>query len=102
MYSRVGSLLEGVCVLLDNKLPQEATILGRAMFTDSLYLMEIAARGADERAELILGLQHQTITEYEQLERHAVGLGMRNASDVQKMTRLFAKMRESLPYNGKT
>jgi hypothetical protein len=81
MYSRIRSLLQGVCVLLNDRLPEEAIILGREMFTDSLNLMEIASREAD-RASLILGLISGDCSEWEKLDCQALSLGERDESDV--------------------
>lgn len=95
MYSRIRSLLEGVCVLLDARLPEEAIILGREMFTDSLHLMEIASRGPD-RARLILRLANDTLTEMENLERQALSLRMRNKGHVEKVLDYVAKERKKI------
>lgn len=95
MYSRIRSLLEGVCVLLDARLPEEATILGREMFTDSLYLMEIARREADREA-LILGLVSKTLIEIENLERQALSLGESDERHVSKVLEHVAKRREKI------
>lgn len=94
MYSRIRSLLQGVYVLLNDRLPEEATILGREMFTDSLYLMEIASREAD-RASLILGLRNRTLTEMEKLERQARSLGERDEPDVRVLEHV-AKGRKNI------
>lgn len=95
MYSRIRSLLEGVCVLLNARLPEEAIILGREMFTDSLHLMEIASRGAD-RPSLILGLVSKTLTEIENLERKALGLGERDERHVRGVLAHVAKRRKEI------
>jgi hypothetical protein len=82
MYSRVRSLLEGVRVLLDARLPEEAIILGRELFTDSLHLMELAHRG-DDRAALLLGMANRALTQIDNMEQQALALGMRSAEQVE-------------------
>jgi hypothetical protein len=95
MYSRIRSLLEGACILLDARLPEEAIILGRQMFTDSLYLME-AARREPDRAALILGLANDTLTELENLERQALSLGLRDKSHVEGVLDRVRKRRKQI------
>lgn len=83
MYSRIRSLLEGVGVLLEAQLPEEAIHLSRQMFSDSLYLMEIAREGPN-RAALILGAILQSLNEIENLERQALSLRVHEERDVER------------------
>ena len=92
-YWRIVSLLQGVRLLLGARLPEEAFILSRQMFTDSLQLMEIARRGPD-RASLILGELNRTLTEWEDLERQALSLGDRDESDVRVLEHVAKKRKE--------
>jgi hypothetical protein len=73
LYSRMRSLLEGTCLLLDAGLPEEAIILGREMFTDSLYLMKLAKCEPD-RAALILELLNEVFAKWEDLERQELSI----------------------------
>jgi hypothetical protein len=54
MFWRARGLFEGSRVLLENNLSEEGLILGRALFTESLRLMELE-RAGDKRGELVLG-----------------------------------------------
>jgi hypothetical protein len=92
MYSRIRSLLQGVCVLLNDRLPEEAIILGREMFTDSLNLMEIASREAD-RASL-LGLISGDCNEWEKLDCQALSLGERDERDVSVLEHVAKRRKE--------
>ena len=73
LYSRIRSLLEGTCLLLDGRLPEEAIILGREMFSDSLYLMKLAKCESD-RAALILELLNEVLAKWESLERQELSI----------------------------
>jgi hypothetical protein len=95
LYSRVRSLLEGACVLLDARLPEEAVILGREMFTDSLHLMEIATQAPD-RAPLVLGLVSKSLTEMQNLQREAASLGVSNKRDVDAVLGVLAERRKEI------
>jgi len=94
-YSRIRSLLEGACVLLDARLPEEVVILGREMFTDSLRLMEMASRESD-RESLILGLVNRSLTEWENLQREALSLGVSDKREVATVLGLVAKRRKEI------
>jgi hypothetical protein len=71
MFGRVRSLLQAVNILLGRNLPEEAMILGRELFTDSLQLAELARHDVQGRAALILGVANQSLTEWEQMESTA-------------------------------
>jgi hypothetical protein len=74
MYGRAMSLLRGVKALLEADLPEEAVILGREIFTDSLQLAELASQDLHGRATLVLGLANSELTEWENMEREAASL----------------------------
>jgi hypothetical protein len=95
MYWRIASLLEGACLLLDARLPEEAIMLGREMFTDSLHLMEIASRGPN-RAPLILGLASKALGELENLGRQARSLGVENQRGMEEIQDHVAKERKKI------
>ena len=97
MYSRIRSLLEGSCVLLREGLPQEAMFLGRAMFTDSLQLMEIVS-GEANRAALVLELVSKTLTEWEDLERQAVNLGESDEPDLRVLDYVAQRRKQIAGY----
>lgn len=94
-YSRVRSLLDGVCVLLGRRLAAEAIILGRELFSDSLHLMEFASLGPS-RASLVLGMVSQTLTEVENLERQALSHGVIDEKQLKTGLDILAKRRKKI------
>jgi hypothetical protein len=74
MYGRIRSLTHAINILLARDLPEEAVILGRELFTDSLQLAELARQDPPGRAALVLGMANGTLTEWENMEREAASL----------------------------
>src|SRR5262245_26993715 len=73
-YWRCLGLFEGARHLLARGLAQEAGILGRSLFTDSLRLMELDAAG-DARGGFCLAQETMSLREMEGLAREAHRLG---------------------------
>lgn len=55
IYDRCRGLYLGVLVLVEKHLGQEAMILARPLYTDSLRLMELASQDESGRIELVVG-----------------------------------------------
>jgi len=70
MYGRGRSLFEGVCVLIEHDLAEEAMILARSLFETSLRLERLAAAPA-KRVGLMLGWMHDSTTRMIGLARAA-------------------------------
>jgi len=60
MYWRCVGLFRSVLILLDNNQPEEALILARSLFAESLRLMELDAAGT-ERAGILYGHYAQSL-----------------------------------------
>lgn len=60
MYWRCVSLFRSVLILLDNDQPEEALILARSLFAESLRLMELEDAGT-EREAILLGYYVQSL-----------------------------------------
>ena len=95
VYSRIRSLLTGVTVLLDARLAEEAVILAREMFSDSLKLMAIAARGGD-RESLVLGMINDSITDLENLERQDASLRPERQEERRRVAEIIAERRRQV------
>ena len=82
MYWRSLSLFRGVMTLLEKNLAEEALILGRSLFTESLWLMELSEAEA-HRARLVLGWMRHSYEEIKGLFREAQRMGLdQNAGEV--------------------
>lgn len=79
-YSRARSVLEGVTLLVDAHLPEEALMLVRSLLSDSLMLAELAARPEDPVA-LGFGWLWETNNRYDDLGRAAVAVGLARADE---------------------
>jgi len=55
MYWRCMSLFRSITLLLNNNEPEEALMLWRALFTDSLRMRELEAAGGKDRIAFELG-----------------------------------------------
>jgi hypothetical protein len=55
MYSRCMSLFRSIGLLLSNNQPEEALMLWRSLFTESLRMRELAAVGKEDRIAIELG-----------------------------------------------
>jgi hypothetical protein len=69
MYQRCVSLFRSVLILLDDNQPEEALILARSLFVESLRLMELEDAGT-ERAVLTLGHYRESLKRIEGLFGH--------------------------------
>jgi hypothetical protein len=94
MFGRMRSLLHGISVLLRRDLPEEAVILGRELFTDSLRLAELARQDLHGRAALILGMENQTLDEWEQMERAAKSLDPSHRTPAAMTARIAARRKK--------
>lgn len=94
-FGRVRSLIYGVNMLLRHDLPEEAMILGRELFTDSLQLSELARHDAQGRAAFILGMENQSLTEWEQMEQLARSLDPKHRTP-SVLTTVIAARRKSI------
>ncbi len=61
MYVRTKSLFDGLVVLLRANLPEEAMILARSIFEESLRLQQLAADTAEVRRARVLGWLNQAL-----------------------------------------
>jgi hypothetical protein len=97
MRQRCVSLFSSVLILLDNNQPEEALILARSLFTESLRLMELEDAGT-ERAALSLGHYVESLKRIEGLFGHdAKKLGLTDdPSDV--LAHVEKKKREMETY----
>jgi hypothetical protein len=75
IFWRSIRLYEGICLLLPRGLPEEAMILGRALFEDAMKLTEIAECG-EKRAALLLSWENDSLNEKIGLREVAVALGL--------------------------
>jgi hypothetical protein len=74
-YTRVASLFEGARTLIEAGFPEEAVILGRELFTDSLHLMDIAGQKPDARRALLAGTRNELYTRWESVVKEALATG---------------------------
>lgn len=83
MYWRCVSLFRSLLILLDNNYPEEALILARSLFEDSLRLMDLKDAGTD-RETILVGYRAEMLERQESLfSRVAEELGLtQDASDV--------------------
>jgi hypothetical protein len=95
MYGRIRSLLQAVNILLERNFPEEAVILGRELFTDSLQLAELAAQDSPGRAALVLGMANSELTEWENMEREATSLDAEHQTPP-AMTEEIARRRKNI------
>jgi hypothetical protein len=79
-YSRVRSHLESVVLLVHAGFPEEGLQLVRTLLSDSLLLMELAARPSDRKA-LAFAYYSESITERENLGRTAKAVGLARADE---------------------
>jgi hypothetical protein len=79
-YSRVRSHLESVVLLVDAGFPEEGLQLARTLLSDSLLLMELAARPSDRMA-LAFAYYSESITERENLGRTAKAVDLARADE---------------------
>ncbi|MDP8951067.1 MAG: DUF5677 domain-containing protein [Actinomycetota bacterium] len=88
MYWRCVSLFRSVLILLDNGFPEEALILARSLFEESLRLMELEDAG-DERKAILFGYYAENLERSEELfGPTAERLGItKDASDVREHAR---------------
>ncbi len=75
MFLRSVRLYDGICILLNGALPEEAMILGRALFEDALKLTEVAD-SRDSRAALLLWWENNSLNEKIDLQKVAKALGL--------------------------
>jgi hypothetical protein len=75
MFVRSMRLYDGVITLLEAELPEEATVLARSLFEDSLRLDHLAAN-FDDRYAYVLSWANDSITEAIGLFREAQSLGL--------------------------
>ena len=69
MFWRAVRLYDGVLILLKNQLPEEAAILARSLFEDSLHLQQLDAEPREKDA-LIFGWINRSLTEQMGLLHH--------------------------------
>lgn len=76
MYMRCSSLFRGARILIENDLPEESLILSRSLFTESLWLTELANVTMSEQIALIMGWRYASLGEVRGLvvEAHKAGL----------------------------
>jgi hypothetical protein len=79
-YSRIRSHLVGAAVLVGDELPEEALELVRTMLTDSLLLMEFAAR-PDDRMALGFGYLSKSNSSIEHLGKAAESAKLPRAAE---------------------
>ncbi len=93
MYWRSVRLFDATLLLLKSELPEEAAIVARSLFEESLRLQQLAASDAD-RDSLILGWVNGSITERLGLLSLAKSLGIDN--NVGSATKTLNEERRSL------
>lgn len=82
MYVRSMRLYEGVVALLDRDLPEEALVLARSLFEESLRLMQLPDV-VEERRPIVLGWANESLDRAESLFREAQRTGLDpNVSEV--------------------
>jgi len=75
MYWRTVRLYEAVLLLLEAQLPEEAAIIARSLFEDSLRLRQLACE-SDTRDACVVGWAEKSISEKVGLVKEAVSLGL--------------------------
>src|SRR5215203_6706762 len=76
IYSRCMSLFRSIVLLLSNNQPEEALMLWRSLFTDSLRLRELAAVGKKDRIAIELGHYAYSLERTKQRIQQARRLGI--------------------------
>jgi hypothetical protein len=69
LYARASSLFDAMTVLLKRGYPEEAVMLGRALFTEALRLRELAEASENGRIALIAGWVQDSLTKMASVER---------------------------------
>jgi hypothetical protein len=80
MFWRSRRLLRGATALLDSGLPEEALIIGRSLFEDSLRLRQLAEEPAN-RGALMMGWVNSSLEEKKGLIRDAQTAGLEMSPD---------------------
>jgi hypothetical protein len=75
MFWRSLRLFDGIAMLLNGDLPEEAMILGRGLFEEALRLAEVANSG-DKRAALLIGWEAKSLNEKIGLHNTAIAMGL--------------------------
>ena len=75
LYWRCYSLFQAILLLLPKRFGEEALLLARPLFTDSLRLAELAEHES-RRPQLILGWMNRSIEELKGLFRHSAKIGL--------------------------
>jgi hypothetical protein len=76
IYSRCVSLFRSIVLLLSNNQPEEALMLWRSLFTDSLRMRELAAVGKEDRIPIELGHYAYSLERTKQRFQQAKKLGV--------------------------
>ena len=76
MYWRCMSLFRGIVLLLNNNLPEEALMLWRSLFTDSLRMRELEAAGKQDRMAIELGHYASSLERTKERVQQAKRLGV--------------------------
>jgi len=76
MYWRCMSLFRSIVLLLNNNQPEEALMLWRALFTDSLRMRELEAVGKEARIAIELGHYAYSLEQTKQRFEQAKRLGV--------------------------
>jgi hypothetical protein len=99
MFWRSVRLYHGILVLLKAQLPEEAALLARSLFEESLRLRQLADEPGNRDA-LVLGWANDSITERVNLFRTAKAMGLDNDIDA-SLASLEEKRRELDTYRGR-
>jgi Family of unknown function (DUF5677) len=92
MFWRSIRLYDGICSLLQRALPEEAMMLGRALFEEALRLTEIAESG-DARAALLLWWEYKSLKEKIGLHEVAKALGLDSPwGDIRAATKSYREL----------
>ncbi|MGB0098218.1 MAG: hypothetical protein WBP81_37475 [Solirubrobacteraceae bacterium] len=75
LFDRCRSMFGAVRVLLDHDFAQEAVVLGRPLFTESLMLTELADLDEPRRVALVVGWWLAGLTSLEGIVREGIALG---------------------------
>jgi len=76
IYSRSMSLFRSIILLLSNNQPEEALMLWRSLFTESLRMRELAAEGRKDRIAIELGHYAYSLEQTKQRLQQAKRLGV--------------------------
>jgi hypothetical protein len=101
MYSRCRSLFQGVVALLKREFPEEALILGRSLFIESLRLTELAEAQGTRMAK-ILGWASESIKFDMRMLKEAAKIGFEKNIDnvMQKLKDRRRKLRQHAKQQG--